>query len=176
MRSIAIFLTIFTVIASIAPQRVKADYQFGTPINMGATINSSDDEWIDCISGDGLELYFISNRTDGTDRCSSDIWVAQRRSVRETWGAPVRLDAPINSDGPDDSPSISADGLELYSTDGVSPLFGECGENPDGYGGSDLWVSTRATKADPWGEPMNLGDVVNTSSDDDLPCISADGL
>ena len=35
---------------------------------------------------------------------------------------------------------------------------------------------TRATVSDPWGEPVNLGPTVNSSSDDDAPFITADGL
>jgi hypothetical protein len=46
---------------------------------------------------------------------------------------------------------------------------------PGGYGGQDLWVTARATTNDPWGEPMNLGPVINSSYWDLSPNISADG-
>ena len=48
---------------------------------------------------------------------------------------------------------------------------------PGGYGGrwGDLWVTTRPTKDDPWGEPVNLGPTVNSAYTEMTPSISADG-
>ncbi|PYO34033.1 MAG: hypothetical protein DMD74_12110, partial [Gemmatimonadetes bacterium] len=39
----------------------------------------------------------------------------------------------------------------------------------------DLWVSTRATTADPWSTPVNLGPTVNTTAFDGAPALSFDG-
>ncbi|GAG24989.1 unnamed protein product, partial [marine sediment metagenome] len=51
-----------------------------------------------------------------------------------------------------------------------------CGSSRSGgVGGLDLWVATRPTASDPWGEPVNLGPTVNSSSLDDAASISADG-
>jgi len=62
--------------------------------------------------------------------------------------------------------SISHDGLLLF--------LGS--DRPGGSGGHDLWVTTRATTNDPWGEPVNLGPTVNSSAPyDQTPSISADG-
>ena len=44
-----------------------------------------------------------------------------------------------------------------------------------GLGGIDLWVSTRAATADPWGAPCNLGSSVNTASDDRAPALTNRG-
>jgi hypothetical protein len=63
----------------------------------------------------------------------------------------------------------------LYFSDGFPNVTG-CSVNPGGYGHSDLWVSTRASRDDPWGAPENLGPIVNTQNAEDSPCISADGL
>jgi hypothetical protein len=46
---------------------------------------------------------------------------------------------------------------------------------PGGYGGQDIWVTTRATTNDPWGKPMNLGPVINSSHWDFSPNISPNG-
>jgi Tol biopolymer transport system component len=65
---------------------------------------------------------------------------------------------------------FSADGLELF-------FSGQAWQpNPTGFGGSDLWVTRRATKNHPWGEPENLGPTVNTGRIECEPSISADGL
>jgi hypothetical protein len=46
---------------------------------------------------------------------------------------------------------------------------------PGGFGGCDLWVTKRASKDELWGEPVNLGPIVNTADDEFTPCISSDG-
>ena len=85
------------------------------------------------------------------------------------FGEPTNLGAPVNSSYDECTPNISADGLSLY--------FGEYLNNvPSGYGGMDIWRSTRDTVEDDWGVPENLGPLINTSVDDSSTCISADGL
>ncbi|HEV8216858.1 MAG TPA: hypothetical protein VGP95_13520, partial [Gemmatimonadaceae bacterium] len=43
-----------------------------------------------------------------------------------------------------------------------------------GRGGLDIWMSTRAAVDDPWGEPINVGEPVNSASDDFCPTIARD--
>jgi len=83
-----------------------------------------------------------------------------------TFGEPTNLGPTVNSEGYDDGPCLSADGLELYFNS----------SRPGGYGGADLWVATRPTEDDPWGEPVNLGPPVNSQDSEGGPNISADGL
>jgi len=42
-------------------------------------------------------------------------------------------------------------------------------------GGEDIWVTTRATTADEWGIPRNLGRPVNSPLNEDSPRLSPDG-
>ena len=86
-----------------------------------------------------------------------------------TLGEPVNLGPPVNTSVTEIAGSISADGLSLYFSDGPWVLA------PEGYGGGDLWVTTRSTKEDPWGEPMNLGPTVNTLAHESFAHLSADG-
>jgi len=44
-----------------------------------------------------------------------------------------------------------------------------------GYGQGDLYVTTRLSVSDPWGEPLNLGPIVNSSAYEESAIISADG-
>ena len=83
-----------------------------------------------------------------------------------TFGAPTNLGPTVNSSGYEWSPSLTANGLELYFES----------DRPGGAGTYDIWVSTRATKEDDWGAPMNLGAPINTPDWQNTPCISADGL
>jgi Tol biopolymer transport system component len=47
---------------------------------------------------------------------------------------------------------------------------------PGGSGDFDIWVTTRKTTKDAWGQPVNLGLTVNSPYSDNHPSISADGL
>ena len=144
--------------------RASVSDPWGEPVNLGPTVNSSANDWSPSISADGLELYFNSyNRPGGYG--NFDIWVTRRTTKDEAWGAPVNLGPPVNGSAWDGSPSISTDGLELY----FNSVRG-------GYGMGDTWVTRRATINDPWGEPVNLGAVVNSSADENLPFVPADGL
>ena len=79
---------------------------------------------------------------------------------------PVNLGSVVNSPYSDSSPNISSDGLTL--------IFSS--SRPGGEGDRDLWQSTRATSANPWTTPVNLGPTINTTDYDSGPELSADGL
>ena len=148
--------------------RETKDDEWGTPMNLGPPVNSWDYEHGTSISADGLSLFFMSNRPGGCGG-PQDLWVATRDTVDAPWSEPVNLGPTVNSSAKEVAPSISADGLTLYFSDFVNP-------RPGGYGSDDLWLTTRETIHDPWGEPVNLGPTVNSSSVDGRPLISADGL
>src|SRR5437870_5414963 len=80
------------------------------------------------------------------------------------WSAPVNLGAVINSPFNDQGPAISKDGLSLYFSSG----------RPGGFGGSDIWVSQRASLEAPWDSPINLGGLVNTAANESNPTLSRD--
>jgi serine/threonine protein kinase/Tol biopolymer transport system component len=136
---------------------------WGTPINVGATVNSVSREVGQSLSADGLELYLSSNKAGGYG--GFDLWVATRATVDDRWSAPVNLGPEINSPANDEFPEISADGLLL--------LFGS--DRPGGYGRLDLYMARRTTTKDPWASPVNLGPTVNSSSHESAARISADG-
>jgi beta-lactamase regulating signal transducer with metallopeptidase domain len=137
------------------------------PVNLGPVVNSSVREVEPAISPDGLELYF---------RLWDDwnLRVCTRPSKDDPWSSPVKVGPPVGSNEPDPpegsndvwEPDISADGLSLYF----------CSTRVGGHGGGDIWVATRATTDDEWGEPVNLGPNVNGPGDDNGPSISNDGL
>jgi len=212
-------LVILVLALGLVSEVANADFTFGTPINLGPTVNSSSDDFGTDISPDGLSHYFSSGRPGGSG--GYDLWVTKRITVFDPWGQPVNLGPTVNSSAWDSCPSISADGLSLFfeskrpggsgdddiwvtsrptpdgdwgppvnlgptvnssawdscpdiSADGLSLYF--CSYRPGGSGSCDLWVVTRATVSDPWGQPVNLGPTVNSSTFDYGPGISADGL
>jgi len=111
----------------VVQEVIYADFTFGEPINLGPMVNSPAQEAGQSLSADGLTLFFGSNLFGGNGRY--DIYIATRATASESWGERVNLGTPINSPAHDFSPSISADGLELY--------FGS-----DRSGDYDLWVAT----------------------------------
>src|SRR5206468_743414 len=60
------------------------------------------------------------------------------------------------------------------SKDGLS-LYFHCGNCPGNIGGADIFVSQRATVADPWGQPQRLGLSINSTSNEQGPRLSRDG-
>lgn len=80
------------------------------------------------------------------------------------WSPPVNLGPSINSAFNDAGPALSKDGLSLFFASG----------RPGGMGGNDIWVSQRASREDPWSEPVNLGSTVNTAFNEDVPSFSRD--
>ena len=143
--------------------RETKDTPWGNPVNLGSTLNSSSWDICPCISPDGLELYFSSNRDDST---VWKIWVAKRQTTDDTWGTPMSPGSNINSSSSELWPNIAANGLMLFFSS----------EKSGGYGGKDIWFTTRASIDSPWAEPKNLGPAINSSIGEIGPSLSHDGL
>jgi len=149
---------------SLAGQEAPYGFHFGTPMNLGPAVNTIHEDHGPCISYDGLTLYFSSNRPGGFGRI--DIWVTTRTTRDTSWGRPVNLGQPVNTSFMENHPRISADELSLYFSS----------DRPNGYGNSDIWISKRATRNDPWQEPENLGETVNSPGNDMYPSVPSDEL
>ena len=143
--------------------RETIDEDWGTPVNLGPTVNSSAFDSGPSISTDGLTLYFASSRSGGSG--GNDLWMTTRPTVSDPWSPPINLGTTVNSSAHDVEPSISADSLVLFF---MSTRSG-------GYGNFDLWMTMRRTRDDSWEPPMNLGPTVNSSVMDVTPCLQADG-
>ncbi len=143
----------------------NADFTFGEPTNLGPTVNGATRDQQPCLSADGLRLFFHSDDRPG-GYGEGDLWMTTRPTTKDPWAEPVNLGPIVNSSAGDASPSISVDGLELFFQS----------KRAGGSGDSDLWVTTRPTTDESWGEPLNLGPVVNSSAKEVSPGISGDGL
>lgn len=137
---------------------------WGEPVNLGPTVNTSALDGNTMISPDGLTLHFTSNRPGGHG--GWDIYVTTRATTNDDWSTPVNLGSPVNTSDSDGDALVSANGLLLFFDSNRS----------GGYGSNDIYVSTRNSTDDSWGEPANLGSTVNSSALDASPNISADGL
>ncbi|MEX1124051.1 MAG: hypothetical protein WEE53_00155, partial [Acidimicrobiia bacterium] len=81
----------------------------------------------------------------------------------ETFGAGAHEN--FNTASNDGCPFISADGKKFFIAS----------NRPGTLGQNDIWVSTRANKHQPWGDPVNLGPEINTIYNDFCPTLARDG-
>ncbi|MGA2824373.1 MAG: OmpA family protein [Bacteroidales bacterium] len=110
--------------------------EWGTPINLGPTINSTGNEKSPFIHPDGKTLYFSSDGWLGLG--GYDIFYSRLKDDG-TWSTPVNIGYPINS--PDDEVGF------FVSTDGQKGYFAS--NKLKGVGGWDLYSFDLYDKAKP---------------------------
>ena len=156
----------------LVSKRATREAAWGPAVNLGPTVNGPAEDAAPWISPDGRELYFMVGKYATAGQAGgASIWVTRRETKNDPWGTPVRLGAAINSSAYEGVPCLSANGLSLFFSDGwpTGPYA------PGGFGGQDMWVTTRATTDDEWGIPRNLGRSVNSPLNEDTPRLSPDG-
>jgi Tol biopolymer transport system component len=138
------------------------DFAWEPPVNVAALNTAATDlgpEFLAENAAGNPELYFVSNRPGGSG--ALDIWVSEL--VDGFFQAPWNV-TPLNSSVNDLTPALRHDGHEILI---ASTRAGT-------LGGQDLWVSTRASVGDPWSTPVNLGPIVNSTSNENFPTFSND--
>ena len=145
--------------------RATTSAPFGTPSLLAGDVNLPASDGGPSISADGLSLYFHSNRVGGFG--VSDLYVATRSNEIEAFGKPVNLGPGVNTVNDEFGPSVTSDGLSIYF---------QRRNDANGYGGDDIWVATRSTTNEMFGEATNLGPTVNTALAERVPAISDDEL
>ncbi|KPK37153.1 MAG: hypothetical protein AMJ65_15270, partial [Phycisphaerae bacterium SG8_4] len=173
-------LVVIGIVAAmiIGGSKVRADFTFGEPVNMGpndeqvgptVNLNCSQD-YGPHVSADGLELYFTSSRT-GQTGCifgDSNIWLSTRPTTEDGWGPPQKLGPPVNTSADEGSATVSSDGLEMY--------FERWYRDADSAPNASIWVSRRPSPSDPWGETTQLDLLGDGMENEGAPALSADGL
>jgi hypothetical protein len=97
-------------------RRAGIDESWGAPVNLGPTVNSSENDAGPNMSRDGHYLFITSARPGGFGL--NDIWVFWRADVHDdfAWEAPVNLGPPINGAAFDAGPVLRRP--EFYFTSG----------------------------------------------------------
>jgi len=114
------------------------------------SINSSYYDGSATMTADRKTMYFVSDRKG--DKKSTDIYRVQKTG--NEWGKAEALPDYINTTGRETTPYITPDGKFLFfSSDGLP-----------GMGGLDIYVSE--LKGGVFGQPVNLGSLVNSYTDD----------
>ncbi len=149
-------------------QRTSVDAPWGTPQNLGPTINSASSEVGPALSVDGHRLYFASNRPGGLG--GNDIWVSRRHNQRDdfAWRTPENLGDGVNSAANEAAPTLFED-----DHTGVTTLY-FASDRPNGLGGTDIYAST--LQEDESFGPAALVEELSSSANDANPSVRRDGL
>jgi outer membrane protein OmpA-like peptidoglycan-associated protein len=130
------------------------------------SVNSHLNEGAQSISADGTLLFFtLCNHPEGLGSC--DIWFS--RFLNGIWTSPRNAGRPLNTASWEGQPSLSAFGDVLYFSS----------NRPGGRGNKDIWMAElkgwRPDGLPLWGDPVNLGDSINTPGDEISPFIHPNG-
>lgn len=108
------------------------------------------------LSNDGQRMLLYRGDPDGN--------IYESVLLGDEWSEPIKLPEPINSSKHESSASISPDGRTIYF---VSNRKG-------GQGKLDIWLCHQDNKGN-WGKAENLGEIINTSDDEEGVFIHPDG-
>lgn len=120
-----------------------------------AEVSSASQETDPTITGDGLELFFSSDRPGGPG--GMDFYRSTRASTDEPFGAPTLVTELSTVDG-DQAAEISADGLTMYFKRG-----------------GDIVLAKRANRSAPFGSVI-VDAALSSTEPDTNPSLSGDGL
>jgi len=161
MKSAILFLVFFSPIYFLSGQ-TQIDFKHPpTEVALFAEgfISTSMNERDFAISIDGKEIYYTISTPE-----SSFQTIVFSTLGEKGWSKPEVV--PFAGKYSDLEPAFSADGNKMYFASN-RPL---AGNKPKDF---DIWMVERIGKT--WGEPKNLGDPVNTESDEFYPSIAKSG-
>ena len=123
-------------------------------------INTNMNEGAQNISQDGQWLIFTGcNFPEGLGSC--DLYISYLTA--DGWSAAENLGRTVNTEYWESAPSLSPDKRDLYFAS----------KRPDGYGGSDIYVTHRLQNGR-WSQPESLGPIINSVGNEGTPFIHAD--
>ena len=121
------------------------DVVWETPSPISIDFNKSEDFYDPTVTADNLSLVFVKGRPGE----GADLWTMDWNGT--AWTNPRPVDE-LNTVSSEIGPALTPDGKLLYF---VSDREG-------GLGGFDVWVAPRGTDG-AWGDPVNLGENVNSA-------------
>ena len=135
-----------------------------TPVNLGDSVNTTDDEYWPSITADGQTLMFTRQVSTGRSvpKTQEDFYISHLENGK--WRKAVNAGYPLNTSQNEGAQTISSDGRFMY--------FTAC-DRPDGVGKCDIYYSSFDGKN--WSVPFNIGPPVNTRAWESQPSISANG-
>lgn len=133
------------------------------PENMGANVNSENDEYLATMTADQSALLFTRQTPVVSGKRPEEGFFISYKSG-EQWQKAEMLPGVLNSGYNEGAACLSPDGRYIY--------FTRCGAEK-GWGSCDIYRSEK--KGSYWSEPENLGSNVNSPAWDAQPTIASDG-
>ncbi|MGQ0828813.1 MAG: OmpA family protein [Bacteroidota bacterium] len=133
----------------------RKNFKWEPPEKMG-NINKSTNDAIVGLSHDGAVMLIYRDKNNG------DIYNASLEGSK--WSR-IRKFKAINSKYHESSACLSPDQKTVYFVS----------DRPGGIGGRDIYLSKLDTVTNKWSSPENLGEPVNTASDEDRVFMCMDG-
>jgi outer membrane protein OmpA-like peptidoglycan-associated protein len=134
----------------------KANGQWARPSDITKQLGGYDRFYTNSITGNGKFLVlFLDDGNDG------NLYFCQRQDT--TWTKIRNPGKPINTIYWESHGFITPDGKTMYIAS----------NRPGGIGELDIWVSDKQPDGK-WGSPVNLGEVINTSFNEDTPFFDPD--
>jgi Tol biopolymer transport system component len=150
-----------------ASHRATPSAAWGTPVNLGAIVNSASDDANAGFSSDGHWLFFASPRPGGFG--AVDLYQSYRADIHDDlgWEAPTNLGSNVNT-------AANEQGTGGYFDNGGHPQLYFGSNRPGGLGGPDIY-RTDLQPDGTWGVPVPVTEL-NSTDNDNRPNLRADGL
>ncbi len=127
------------------------------------TVNTKGNEGAAVFNSKFNTVYFTKCPNDPQKESGCQIYKAQRTG--RNWSEPEMVEINgVDTMSTIGQPTLSESELIIYFS----------GNRRNGIGGKDIWVAYRDTKSEPFGRPMNLGEVINTPGDEMFPFLRND--
>lgn len=134
------------------------------PINLGENVNTAGDEYINQIMPDNSRIYF-TRRGDVIDKHGlREEFIYSSSIVNGDYMPALPLNLDWHNNKRMGAVSIAPNQRKMYFV-GIDFI--------DSHGRGDIYCSELVDNR--WSTPENLGNIVNTSTMESQPCISADG-
>lgn len=138
-------------------RRPTADAPFEPPTNLGDAINGDGLTGSPSMTADGLTLAFHTRRQH-----LYQLWTAHRPAVDRPWGRAELIDTESRAKADTFRPWLAANGLSLTFV------------APRDTGEKTVWIMLRATADEPFGPPIQYGEISHLQSLGG-PSFSSDG-
>jgi hypothetical protein len=125
------------------------------PVEIAPQIVSDGNLFPTGLSADGTTMLMVYRPIRG----NSDIWYTQYDGM--FWSPAQPVHGAINTNANEEHASFSPDGNRIYFTS----------DRRGGRGGLDIWYSDRQGDGQ-WGEPVNMGETINTKEDENCAYIA----
>ena len=134
------------------------------PVNLGPNVNTAGDEYINQILPDGSRIYF-TRRGDVVDKQGArEEFIFSSAVINGDYMPALPLELDWHNKKRMGAVSIAPNQRKMYFV-GIDFI--------DSHGRGDIYSSELVDNQ--WDKPVNLGNIVNTSTMESQPCISADG-